>query len=287
MSKHRRHSGAGIVAVVALALATLAPGRAAGEAPSIVIDDLGNHLITVSTPGIYDFSLHEDEVSPQKIHHTTTVVQDARGRIKGTGRDYDGQGFDVRHVFNGWCRTKDGLTAVARKITSAGSFGSGNPREYRSVGVLKGSVHGFGADARLVGTVSGRVCAKIDPSNPKGKTLCSDNSVQVTYPLANVGDWLIDMSIDRVGERIIGAASITTSLTVAANRRTFEVSVNGKIDAGNVATIMLRPLNGATGLGWVRLRGPVVYDPVLDVPTLVAVDEVKGELLGQKFNEAY
>jgi hypothetical protein len=101
-----------------------------------------------------------------------------------------------------------------------------------------------------------------------------------------VGNWQIRISLDRIGDRIIGAASITTAVTVAANARTFEVSVNGRVDDQDVATIELQPMD-ESALGWVRLVGPIIHDPVVDAPELYAIDEVKGQLLGQRFNEVY
>jgi hypothetical protein len=284
IAKHAPH-GARLVLALAISLGALTPLRAAAQTPSILIDDLGVHQITFTTPGVFDFSSHQS-FEDGGISFTTEAVQDARGRILGTGRDVGGD-FDVKHLIKGKCRSANGVSRLVFRMLSQGSVGSGDPEEYKALGVMRGEVHGWGADAQFVGTLRSRVCLKDeDPILERTKIICRSNTIDHTFSLANAGNWQIRIFIDRIGDRIIGAASITTAVAIASNTRTFDVSVNGKVDSDGVATIDLKPMD-ASGLGSVRLIGSVIHDPVLDVPTLVAIDEVKGRLLGQGFNEAY
>jgi len=283
-SKHALQ-GAKLVLALAISLGAFAPFRAAAEAPSILIDDLGVHQITFTTPGVFDFSSHQS-FEDGGISFTTEAVQDARGRILGTGRDVGGD-FDVSHQIKGKCRSANGVSRLTFRMLSKGSVGSGDPEEYKALGVTRGIVQGWGANAQFVGTLRSRVCLKdVDPIQERTKTICASNTVDHTFSLANAGNWQIRIFIDRIGDRIIGAASITTAVAIASNARTFDVSVNGRVDAQDVATIDLQPMDGSA-LGWVRLVGPVIHDPVVDAPALYAIDEVKGQLLGQRFDEAY
>jgi len=283
-SKHALQ-GAKLVLALAISLGAFAPFRAAAQAPSILIDDLGVHQITFTTPGVFDFSSHQS-FEDGGISFTTEAVQDARGRILGTGRDVGGD-FDVSHQIKGKCRSANGVSRLTFRMLSKGSVGSGDPEEYKALGVTRGIVQGWGANAQFVGTLRSRVCLKdVDPIQERTKTICASNTVDHTFSLANAGNWQIRIFIDRIGDRIIGAASITTAVAIASNARTFDVSVNGRVDAQDVATIDLQPMDGSA-LGWVRLVGPVIHDPVVDAPALYAIDEVKGQLLGQRFDEAY
>ena len=286
-AKHVRQ-GAKIVLALAMVLGALAPRSAAAQAPSILIDDLGVHQITFTTPGVFDFSRHQS-FEDGGIQFTTEAVQDARGRILGTGRDFGGD-FDVSHFIKGKCRAANGVSKLVFKMLSKGSVGSGDPEEYKALGVMRGIVEGWGADAKFVGTLQSRVCMKVeDPIRDRTKVICSGNTTDHTFSLANAGNWQIRVFIDRIGDRIIGAASITTAVAIASNSRTFDVSVNGKVESEegeDLATIDLMPMDGSA-LGWVRLIGPVIHDPVVDAPALYAIKEVKGQLLGQRFNEAY
>lgn len=284
---HSKHvpRGAKLVLALAISFGALAPRPAAADAPSILIDDLGVHSITFTTPGVFDFSSHQS-FEEGGILFTTEAVQDARGRILGTGRDYGGD-FDVNHEIKGKCRSANGVSRLVFRMLSKGSVGSGDPEEYKALGKTRGIVQGWGANAQFVGTLRSRVCLKTeDPIQDRTKIICKSNTVDHTFSLANVGNWQIRIFIDRIGDRIIGAASITTAVTVASNARTFDVSVNGRVDAQDVATIDLQPMD-ESALGWVRLVGPLIHDPVVDAPALYAIDEVKGELLGQRFDEAY
>lgn len=285
MSPKHAPRGAKLVLALAISLGALAARPAAAQAPSILIDDLGVHTITFTTPGVFDFSSHQS-FQDGAILFTTEAVQDARGRIFGTGRDYGGD-FDVSHRIKGRCRSTDGGSKLVFRMLSEGSVGSGDPEEYKALGVTRGIVEGWGASAKFVGTLRSRVCLKeVDPIQQRTKTVCASNTVDHTFSLANVGNWQIRLSIDRIGDRIIGAASITTAVTVASNARTFDVSVNGRVDDQDVATIDLQPMD-ESALGWVRLVGPILHDPVVDAPELYAIDEVKGQLLGQRFDEVY
>jgi hypothetical protein len=268
----------------ALALAALA-APAAAQPPTITIDDVGAHVITFTTPGIYDFSRHYHE-EDSGIVYTTETEQDAKGRIRGFGRDLGGD-FDVHHVIKGGCKAAGGVTRLKMKMLSYGSIGSGDPKEYQAVGVSRGVVQGSGATAKLVGTLKSRLCIRSeDPIRKRYVRVCNGNTAPYEIDLANQGIWLIKVAFESNGGRLGGFASIATSSANPAKIRTFQVSIDGSIDSDGIATIQFAPVD-ETGLGSVRVRGPMVYDPVLDVPTLVAIDEVKGRLLGQRFDVTY
>lgn len=270
-------------AVAAACLQAMAlAGAASAEAPTISVDDLATNHVRFVTPPVMDFSrtqlMFEDGIT-----FALEIEHDAKGRIRGRGHDTDGAGFDVTHIFKGKCKTSNGLPTLRQKMASSGSLGSGFSDELRSVGLIQGQVHGWGSQAQLVGSLRSQICITQRDLHDKPFRHCTRNTAPYTVDLAHGGDWQVDAALERSGARVFGAASITTAVELPSIRRTFEVSVNGRVSSDGSAVIDLKPM-GPDGLGWVRLEATLSND---DPPTLLGIQGVRGKILGQRFNEVY
>ena len=268
--------------VAACLHAVVFAGTASAEPPTISVDDAGSHFIHFATPPILDFSRSILVTGDGGVTIAMEVEQDAKGRIRGLGHDTDGSGFDVRHVLTGRVKTSRGLPSLREKTTSQGSLGS-DDSTLRGVGLVRGLVHGWGSQAELVGTLRSQICITQPGLSGKPFRMCTRNTAPHTIDLAHAGDWQIHVSLERSGSRVYGAASITTAALVSSLRRTFQVSVDGRVGSDGQAVIDFEPTD-ANGLGSARIEATLSND---DPPELLAVQGVRGKILGQRFNEVY
>jgi hypothetical protein len=274
--------------MLALALLALAPPSGAGAFqvyPEIYKDVTGIHHIELASPDIYDFSHDTDEVDGEYTFKMA-VIHEADGTLVGEGHDY-GNGLAIRYEYDGKVKKVRGVTTVQDELRSAGSLGSGDPKEYTASSKFKGEIQGFDEEARLVGVTRTKSCIRIqNPILNRTEKICATSVVDVDRDYGNRGRWAVTMLIERSGKTLIGNGKIYID-DYGDEITFFPVTLDGTVKPDGRATIKLEPVY-PTGLGKVTIYGVLVGgEPGGDTPTLTAVHRVKGKILGQKFDEGY
>ena len=271
--------------LTAMSLGSVLLGTGAFAAPpTIELGDEGDHVITFTTPGVYDFSV-DDQTVEGTLDHYEVISHDLTGKIDGLITDSDG---DVRLVTEiaGSVKTSHGITVMTTKLKGQGVIGDGDL--IKSTAAKRSEVHGIGAAATLFTTIKLKTCvlARLPFSDKYNKT-CSRGGGTHESALGSKGDWEIrieGLAEPALGE-LIGTGAITTNLHSTKFKRTTPVLVTGKRgNDGTTAKIKLTPLD-ENGDGPVTIVARVIAGPGVLHPAIDAVLEVKGKLLGQKFNE--
>ena len=269
-----------------LALAAL-PDLAEAQAPVITPDPdpdfAGRYVVSVVTPPILDYSRTTMLEAGGSVT-TTMLVEDVRGRIRGTTTT-SGPVINDEGRLRGRVSTKQGLPFVQLRTIEVGTVGED---KIRSVAKLAAHLEGWGPDATLVGQLKQHYCAIVtDPIRKVKKKICTDNAPAFNEPVPDAGSWEVRAALDRSGDRIIGAASISTGFGGAATRRTVDATVSGTVSSSSgLATVKLKPMDPAILRGSVTLIGPLVEDADGQL-YFSSVHEVKGKLLGQAFDEVF
>jgi len=268
-------------ATIASLVAALASGPAAAAPPVIALDG-STHVLTFTTPGIYDFTASESS-SDGGIAHATIISHDVRGKIVGIIIDQGGM-IELTTEIKGTCKKSRGMTVVTSKLIGYGDLGNGD--SIASRGRKRSEVHGVGAAATLASTVRLKTCVKFrQPFSTKTVTQCEKGEVSNEVPLGNAGDWIARIELQQpvVGE-LLGTGSISTAIHSAQYKRTTEVIAAGSLRNDGTAKIKLTPLFEG-GDGPVTIIAEVVAGPGVQWPAITNVLAVKGKLLGQKFND--
>lgn len=254
--------------------AVLATQAQAG--PTITIDGFGASIVQFETPPVFDFTSHTVD-SHDGVTTTWDVDHAANGRLRGRIVDSTGGAVTLTTVISGLIRGNDGTTTIRQKLRGSGDLG--NKDSIRSIGLVRGTFSGWGADATLTATTKMRTCTRLfDPVRKVHRTLCNDGSFQKQYDYANAGDWLLRVALNHNGSTLFGAGSMFTGTS-----RDADVSVAGTYLPGGRSVLKLGPKD-ARGQGKVSLSVTLVAaeDGSLQI---TQVHELRGMLLGQRFNE--
>jgi hypothetical protein len=268
-------------------LGTMCAGPAAANPPDIALEN-EFHVITFSTPGVYDFSVDETE-SNGTIVSRYLVSHDRKGKILGFLSDTSDH-IALTTDVSGTCKTSNGVTVLTEKFKGRGDLGNGDSMFSRAT--KRSEVHGIGTGATLFSSLKIKTCVRLkQPFSEKVSTVCNSGGGNSETYLGDLGNWSVRLHITQpVPGEILGLGTISTGIEKQPKYvRTTEVIAAGslKLEDGEpaggygIAKIKLTPLQD-DGDGPVtitaRLNG-VLY------PGIVEVLEVKGKLLGQKFNE--
>ena len=264
-----------------IASLVLLPALALAQVPVVTFSQ-GVTEVLFETPGVYDFSRNYVSSDPDGSTVSIGVTHDADGRLSGFVNTVNGN-VDIRGTLTGKVRTVEGTTLMKETLRSRGTTTGGKP-DFRSIGVTTGRIAGLGGGAVLISKQSSTACIRMKFGG-KAKTVCNKTVLKDRQsPFAHAGDWRVRLAFDASGTDIAGTGTITVGASTD-DARSFEVLVNGRFDpATGDATLTLEPTTDA-GLGTVTIQGVVV--PNTEGDRLHAVHEVKGRLLGQKFNEAF
>lgn len=273
-----------IMTAMSLGSALLGTGALAAP-PTIEFGGDGIHVITFTTPGVYDFSVDEQTVDGF-LDHRTLISHDLKGRIEGVITDSDGD-LKLVTTIDGKVKTSGGIPVMTTKLQGYGDFGNGD--KIRSTAKKRSEVHGLGAAATLFTTITMKTCvlAKVPVGKDKYNVTCSKGGGTHESPLGSKGDW--EIRIQGLAEpglgQLIGTGEISTNIHSSKFKRTTPVLVTGKrSNDGTTAKIKLEPIDEG-GDGPVTIVAEVIAGPGVLHPAITAVLEVKGKLLGQKFNE--
>jgi hypothetical protein len=262
--------------------AVLAAGSAAA-APATITLEGSTHVINFTTPGIYDFSANESS-SDGVIANATLISHDLKGKIDGIIID-KGASIELTTEITGTCKRSGGVTVITEKMKGYGDLGNGDVIASR--GKKRSEVRGAGAGAILFSVLKVKTCTKFkQPFSEKYSTVCGTGGGEHQTLIGDRGDWQVRMELQQpvVGE-ILGTGSISTNVHSAQFKRTTEVIVAGRYDEKDgTAKLKLTPLF-AGGDGPVTILAEVVAGGGVQWPAVTNVLEVKGKLLGQKFNE--
>jgi hypothetical protein len=270
----------GILTVACLAT-VVAPGPTTAAPPVITLDG-SVHVVTFTTPGIYDFTANESS-SAGAISNATLISHDVKGRIDGIIIDKGGS-IELTTEIKGTCKKTGGMTVVKSKLKGYGDLGNGD--SIASVGRKRSEVHGTGAAATLVSTVKLKTCVTLQqPFSTKTVTKCEKGGGSSEVPLGSAGDWSVRIELQQPVEgELLGTGSISTFIHSAKYKRTTQVIAAGSVRKDGTAKIKLTPLFDG-GDGPVTITAAVVAGPGVQWPAITNVLAVKGKLLGQKFSE--
>jgi hypothetical protein len=174
-------------------------------------------------------------------------------------------------------------------IKSQGSVGSDDPKEYRAKSRFKGTIQGYGADAKLVGITTTKTCLRLDyaPFSTRKIVFCHYEEYEQTYPYVHGGSWAIRIAFDDVGDELIGTAFVYLWEANPAKARIVETSVEGTLDADGIGNFKLVPVEDDAPMGTLKLRALVIPGNGPTPPKITEVLEVSGKILGQKFAEVF
>jgi hypothetical protein len=268
--------------VLAAALAAVG-SPAAAAAPTILLEDGGAHVVTFTTPGVYDFTVKESSQQGD-LASATLIDHYPNGRIDGVVID-QGNGIQLTTEIRGTCRTSHGATVLKLREKGVGDLGDG--QRVLARGVRTSVVRGTGAAATLVSTLRIRTCVTLrKPFSDRMFTKCDRGGGTGERPLGNAGDWTVRLALEQpvVGE-LLGTGSIATSIRDPEYQRVTQVIAAGSVRDDGTARIALTPLDG--GKATVTITARVVAGAGVRHPAVTQILGVKGSLLGQRFNEAF
>lgn len=250
------------------------PARAQLAPPSIYVAGSGVFYIAFTTPNVFDLS-------------SDWVTHGSSGKLSGTLRTTDHDEIDLIHKISGSCKQSRGVTTVKQRILIGGTVGGGD--EYNSVSNFEGTMVGYGAGAKLVGHTSTKVCLRYDygPFSKKKLIVC-DVSTLDDQVWSHDGRWSITLGFQTVGKKLTGTAVVSVAESSPEKRKSYETTVEGKLDPDGEANFKLKPVDGSNGIGGtITLRALVIPGNAVTPPQLLEILEVGGKILGQKFAEVY
>jgi len=266
----------------AAASIVLAVASTATAAPPVITLDGFAHVVTFTSPEVYDFTT-EDSSSHGEIASATFISHDLKGNLEGILID-KGDDIELTTEFTGKCKTSNGITVITEKLKGYGDLGNGDSLSSR--GSKRSEIHGSGPGATIVSTLKIKTCVKLRLpfSEDKYSVHCNSNVTGHEAPFSRSGDWSVRMELNQpdIGD-IFGTGSITTNIHSAKFKRTTDVIVEGSYRDG-IAKLKLSSLFKG-GDGPVTLIVEMVAGPGVTHPAVLAIREAKGKLLGQKFNE--
>jgi len=266
----------GVTFVILTALA----GRA-GAADPVVDLEGGTHVVTFTSPPVYDVSANESS-SDGTISSVTLIDQDRQGNIEGVLVD---QGTSVTLTTNitGTIRRSGGVTVIKEKEIGDGDLGNGDMMKSRG---SKRSVVVEGPGGKtLHSAIKIKTCAFFKkPFSEKYSKVCSSNGFEHDSPFARSGDWIVRVDLEQSpsGE-LFGFGKIITNVHSSQFKRETDVIISGLAKDEGLAKIKLSPLFEG-GDGPVSM---VAQINGTQHPAILFVISVKGKLLGQKFAEEY
>ncbi len=256
---------------------TLGVGPALAAPPTIGLVG-STHVISFTTPGIYDFSA-SDSSSNGTIANATLISHDLKGKIEGIIVDKGGN-IELTTEITGKCKRTGNVTVITEKLKGYGDLGNGDLIYSR--GSKRSEIHG----TTMFSTTKVKTCTRFkQPFSEKFSTSCGTGGAQKEYPLGNRGDWEVRIDLEQpvVGE-LLGIGSISTNVHSSQFKRTTEVIVAGKYRGDGTAKLKMISLQDG-GDGPVTIVAQVVAGPGVHYPAITGVLGVSGKLLGQKFNE--
>jgi hypothetical protein len=255
----------GLVAAAAV-LWLAAPVARAGAPSSFPFGGPGARIVDLT--GNYDLSDPGFDI-------TYSVVQDAKGRLSGSGSagfEEDGITVDIAFIVKGKVTGSSGAggTRVVLKLQGAGTATDGIeviPVTFklsaRTV-LIDDPIGG----SRLTGTARLRLCAR--------GFGCEQVVETFDEPVDDEGGWTVTFALSRVGNLVTGTAEVMLD----SSGRTFGYTARGKFRAADTtARIGLRPLIPSEGTFKFIL---LVEDGVAGAVAPLDVLQVKGKLLGQR-----
>lgn len=269
----QRSPYASLAALLATLLLSATPVRAQLAPPQITAFT-GVFHIAFTTPNVVDLS-------------SDWVSHDERGRLSGLLLTTDNEEILIKSSISGACSMSMGVTKVKQRIVTKGRVGNGDT--YSAVSNFKGTLEGYGAEAKLVGETDTKTCLKFDygPFSKKKIVVCNRN-IELDQSWNHDGRWSIDLVLHNVGKDLSGGGLVSVGEANPATSKTYGVTVKGRLDPDGEANFKLVPLDKENGVGGtIKLRA--LMSPGHDgwPPELLEILEVGGKILGQKFAEVY
>ena len=255
-------------------------GRA-GAADPVVDLEGSTHVITFTSPPIYDVSTNASS-SNGTIDSVTLIAQDQKGNIDGVLVD-KGSIITLTTNITGTIRRSGGVTVIKEKEIGEGDLGNGDKMYSR--GTKQSVVVEHPGGATLHSVLKIKTCAFFKkPFSDKYSKVCNSGGLEHDSPFARSGDWVVRLDLDQSpsGE-LSGFGKLITNVHSSEFTRETDVIISGLAKDEGLAKIKLSPLFKG-GDGPVSM---VAQINGTQHPAILWVFSVKGKLLGQKFAEEF
>jgi hypothetical protein len=236
-----------VLAMLAMETA-LSFGRAGAAEPSVGLEG-ATHVITFTSPGVYDVSAN-DSSSAGTIDNVTLIDQDQKGNIDGVIVD-KGTSITLQTNLTGTIRRSGDVTVLKVKENGSGDLGNGDTM------ISKGTKR------------------SVITETPGG-------------PIVHSDDWTVRVDLEQSpsGE-LFGFGKIITNVHSAQFKRETDVIISGLAKDQGLAKMKLSPLfEGGDGPVTIVAQINGASDTTSH-PAILFVISVKGKLLGQKFSEVF
>jgi hypothetical protein len=239
------------------------------------------HVITFTSPPIYDVSIH-DSSSNGATSTERAIYQDQKGNIEGVIADVGTKIWLTTNV-TGTIRRSGDVTVIKEKEIGDGDLGNGDMMKSR--GSKRSVVVEGPTGTTLHSALKIKTCALFKkPFSEKYSKVCSSSAFEHDSPFARSGDWVVRLDLEQSpsGE-LFGFGKIITNVHSSQFQRETDVIISGDAKDEGLAKMKLSPLFEG-GDGPITL---VAQINGTQHPAILFVISVKGKLLGQKFAEQY
>jgi hypothetical protein len=279
MRQNHRGFGAAL-AILTMGMTVLA-GRAGAADPVVDLEAPATHVITFTSPPIYDVSTNASS-SNGTIDSVTLIAQDQKGNIDGVLVD-KGSIITLTTNITGTIRRSGGVTVIKEKEIGEGDLGNGDKMYSR--GTKQSVVVEHPGGATLHSVLKIKTCSFFKkPFSDKYSKVCNSGGLEHDSPFARSGDWVVRLDLDQSpsGE-LSGFGKVITNVHSSEFKRETDVIISGLAKDEGLARIKLSPLFKG-GDGPVSM---VAQINGTQHPAILWVFSVKGKLLGQKFAEEF
>lgn len=278
MGSTQRSLGA-VVAILAMGTA-LTAGRAGAAEPDVDLEG-STHVLTFTSPPVYDVSENSSS-SAGSINNVTLVDQNLKGNIDGVIVD-QGSSITLTTNLTGTIRRSGDTTVLKVKEQGTGDLGNGDKTTSR--GTKRSVVTQTFGGATIHSDIKIKTCSFFKkPFSDKYSKVCAGNAFSHDGPYSRSGDWTVRLDLEQTpsGE-LHGFGKILTNVHSSEFVRETDVIIDGIAKDEGLAKIKRSPLfEGGDG--------PVTIVAQINGtahPAVLFVISVKGKLLGQKFSEVF
>lgn len=268
-----------------LAVGTVVPAGRAGAAEPAVALEGSTHVLTFTSPPVYDVS-ENDSSSNGSINNVTLVDQDQKGNIDGVIVD-QGSSITLTTNLTGTIRRSGDKTVLKVKEQGTGDLGNGDTMISR--GTKRSVVTQTWGGATIHSDIKIKTCSFFKkPLSDKYSKVCAGNAFSHDGPYSRSGDWTVRLDLEQSASgELFGFGKIITNVHSAEFLRETDVIISGQAKDEGLAKIKLSPLfEGGDGPVTIvaQLNGA---GDTTSHPAVLFVMSVKGKLLGQKFSEVF
>jgi hypothetical protein len=272
-----------VLAMLAMETA-LSFGRAGAAEPSVGLEG-ATHVITFTSPGVYDVSAN-DSSSAGTIDNVTLIDQDQKGNIDGVIVD-KGTSITLQTNLTGTIRRSGDVTVLKVKENGSGDLGNGDTMI--SKGTKRSVITETPGGPIVHSDIKIKTCSFFRlPFSKKITKVCGSNATSHDGVFGHSGDWTVRVDLEQSpsGE-LFGFGKIITNVHSAQFKRETDVIISGLAKDQGLAKMKLSPLfEGGDGPVTIVAQINGASDTTSH-PAILFVISVKGKLLGQKFSEVF